>query len=141
MNQNQSNNFSFYVEMFDAEFSRITGDVSECRGDILSPVEPSNDLQIQKILEITNKASYERYMYNATPEVILANLILQILAIINGEEVSTTSLSSAGNQVFQALSQSKKFNLDEACEGFEFYENNPLRAQAEKAIARLRKKR
>ena len=101
---------------------------------VVKPIGGLN-AKLNRILEHTNRASNERYLSNATTEVILANLILQILSEINGEDTG----ADKQDHVFQLLSQSRKFNLDEACAGFDFYENNPYRAVAEKSIAKLRK--
>ena len=156
------NQFEFYIKKFDDDFRTIMGvsDFVDKGLDEAEEFEPENlkkttpplqrefaltatpehdtlDFKLQRILGYTNYASNERYMSNSTPEVILANLILQILSEIAGDTINPND----DLQVFQSLSRSKKFNLDEALCGFEFYENNPHREKAERSIARLRKKR
>jgi len=78
---------------------------------------------------------------------VLANLITHILAESdNLSELKPVTaptkkeLKDASNELFQMLSNGRKVELNEAFEGFDFFEQNPYKKAAEKKIAKCKRK-
>jgi len=90
------------------------------------------DPRFDNIRKITNQASQARYLASQDPEIILANLIMQIL-----EETEGTA--TCEKTLLDDLCEAPR-KLEEVLPGFEFYDNNPYRAKAEKRLAKLRRK-
>jgi len=90
--------------------------------------------RIDNIRRATNLASQARYLATQDPEVILANLIMQIL-----EETEGQTGSSESRTILDDILLSPR-KLEEVLPGFEFYDNNPYRAKAEKRLEKIRRK-
>ncbi|MCL2846391.1 MAG: hypothetical protein FWE38_01750 [Firmicutes bacterium] len=90
--------------------------------------------RLYNIRNHTTAASQARYMATHDSEVILANLIVQVLTETDGEE-------GAGDAAIDLMATTKSVDLEEALAGFDFYEENPYRKQAEKRLAKLERKR
>ena len=127
----------------------IKESLSEIIGEIITHIERLDNTinyeieslrtRFDNIRNIANNASKARYLASQTHEVILANLIMQIL-----EESDTGKASTYTNDetsLLNELASSKSMKLEEVLEGFDFYDNNPYKAQAEKYLARAKKKR
>ena len=97
--------------------------------------EKSIDERIENIRRYTNQASQARYLGTQDPEVILANLIMQILE----ETECVGGNGEHANFLDEILCSPRK--LEEVMPGFEFYDNNPYREKAEKRLEKLRRKR
>jgi len=129
-------NDNHYLERFDTEFKNIFPNTISVTHNRQCKSFTSTNLskRLENIKIITNRASRMRYMASQEPEVILATLINQILEEINGVEKE--------NEFFAELSSTPKdVTLDNILVGFEFYDNNPFRIEAEKRLEKLRRKR
>jgi len=92
-------------------------------------------------------ASKIRYMPGTDADAVLANLITQVLLesdkldelkpIIQKEPDTKT----ASEDLYQLLTASRSVAMDEAFQGFEFYDNNPYKKIAEKKIAKIQKRK
>ena len=99
-----------------------------------------NDLRarLYAVRDMANAASQSRYLATQTHEVILANLIMQVL---NETNLESSPQDDENSFFFDVLASSKELKLEEALEGFEFYDNNPYKEKAEKYLARIKRKR
>ena len=137
----QENN---YTKRLEEAFERIMEgcrDVPQFKTDIESLRE-----RLINICNFANRASSDRYLKNAQPEVILANLITQILSEadkIDELKPANTSDDDGIKQedFFEVLAGTKELKLDEALSGFEFFDNNPYRIKAERKLAKLKSKK
>ena len=93
--------------------------------------------RLVNVRNMANAASQARYLATQTHEVILANLIMQVL---NETNMSNESFSE-DSFFFDVLASSRELKLEEALEGFEFFDNNPYKEKAEKYLARIKKRR
>ena len=128
--------FDMYLDKFDRDFFEIrekSAEETKYEETMERVKMVFNDTEkLNKILLHTNEASAARYMASNTPEVILANLIMQILTAIEGED--------ADNDLLKLLAQ-ENIKLEDALESFEFYKNNPYKDKAEKKLAELEEKK
>lgn len=89
--------------------------------------------QLQKISDVTNRISSERFNPNANMDVLLADLIDSILQILNG--------SAAEDDFFRLLNEERTVKLDDALTEFDFYRDNPYKSKAEKYLAKIEAKK
>jgi len=94
--------------------------------------------RLHNIREFANYASRARYLKNAQPEAILANLIMQILS---ESDETVKDLPRHEQDFFEILAGTKELKLEEALSGFEFFDNNPYRINAEKRLEKIKGKR
>ena len=139
---------SNYTKRLEDAFKLImegyAGVVPQYKSDIESLRE-----RLVNIREFANNASSARYLKNAQPEVILANLITQILSEADEMDKlkpvrTTTSAAIEARKTkdfLEVLAGSKELKLDEALSGFEFFDNNPYRIKAEKQLAKIKAKK
>ena len=121
------------LEHVQRNLSEITQSVPEYKSEIESLRE-----RLLNIRDSANKTSEARYLKDADTEVLLANLIMQILDETGDIEKLKPVISVPGqNDFFEILAGSKELKLDEALEGFDFFDNNPLREKAEKRLAKI----
>jgi len=114
--------------------------------------------RLQNIRQFANQASECRYLATNDPEIILANLIMQTLEeSSNIEKLKPIKSPKRGKRgtateeeetqettdidFFELLATSKELKLDEALEGFEFFDNNPFKKGAEKKLKKIDKKK
>jgi len=112
--------------------------------------------RLQNIRQYANSASEARYLASNDPEIILANLIMQTLEESSNLEAlkpiktpkKKKRASTEGNpdeisdvDFFELLASSKELKLDEALAGFEFFDNNPFKKNAEKKLQKIDKKK
>lgn len=153
----------YYIKQLEAEFQTIIKGQSEKLENVrhnvgelakYSQVVPVYKSEIESLRErlenvkdFANRASEQRYLKGQNIEVLLANLITQILTETNDidkQKPLKTSSKAAGNRgedFFEVLASTKELKLDEALEGFEFYEQNPYKSKAEKKLAKMEAKR
>jgi hypothetical protein len=95
-------------------------------------------------------ASKVRYMPDADIDAVLANLITQIL--LESDKIdelkpvvqnvpNIPDIKTKSDELFQMLSHTRNVAMDDAFQGFDFYENNPLKKKAEKKIAKIQKRK
>jgi len=135
-----------YTKRLEDAFTRIMQgyrEVPQYKSDIESLRE-----RLVNIRNFTNRASSARYLKDAQPEVILANLITQILSEADEinvlkpvRQTSQTAGDKAAKDFFEILAGSKELKLDEALSGFEFFDNNPYRIKAEKRLEKIKRKK
>jgi len=94
--------------------------------------------RLDYIRDITNDASAARYMGAYDTDIILNDLISKVLDAVEGVE---PEVESATQEFFTAMLKAPQKELEQIFEGFEFYENNPYKDQAERALAKLRRKK
>ena len=123
-----------FLDKFDRDFFNIRTNFCTPYDHACARIKyvQSDAEKIDNIRSITNAASQSRYMDVNTAEVILANLIMQILAEIEGAHQEDDVIK----MIFQ-----DKVELEEALEPFDFYKNNPYKEKAEKNLAKLEQKR
>lgn len=131
-----------YIKRLDDEFQGIMKNQA-CRFGLLreNVAALGNELEerLTKIREYANAASEQRYL-KGDCEMILANLIMQVLE----ETDKTLGAQSTVQKVedfFEVLAANRELKLDEALEGFDFFDNNPYKAKCEKKLAKLERKR
>jgi len=136
-----------YTKRLEDAFKRImtgyAGVVPQYKSDIESLRE-----RLINIREFANRASSVRYLKDAKPEVILANLITQILSEADEMDklkpvrpVCSAADEKKAEDFFEVLAGSRELKLDEALSGFEFFDNNPYRVKAEKRLAKIESKK
>jgi len=91
-------------------------------------------------------ASKARYFPGTDTEAVLANFITQVLLESDRiDELKPVIAVKApvmdSDEFFEALSTTRDLTLEEAFEGFDFYDNNPYKQTAERTLAKLNKKR
>lgn len=133
-----------YTKRLEDAFKRIMEGyhvVPQYKSDIESLRE-----RLVNIRDFANRASSARYLKDAKPEVILANLITQVLSeadeMDKPKPVRQTRLYDSAKKAedfFEVLAGSKELELDQALSGFEFFDNNPYRVKAEKRLEKLKK--
>jgi len=117
--------------------SEMTRDLPQYKTEIESLRE-----RLLNIRENANRASEARYLKDAEPEVLLANLITQVLDETSDMEKLKPVIAVPGqNDFFEILAGSKELKLDEALEGFDFFDNNPYKDRAEKKLAKIHAKK
>jgi len=133
--------FSHIVQEFDEFYSRIADSQGQSvfLGEERTPfreVQKKKTLEerIDNIRRVTNQASEARYLATQDPEVILANLIMQVL-----EETEGQDGMSDGRTILDDILMGPR-KLEEVLPGFEFYDNNPYRAKAEKRLEKIRRR-
>ncbi|MCL2569817.1 MAG: hypothetical protein FWE16_01255 [Firmicutes bacterium] len=89
--------------------------------------------KLENIRDYTNNASQARYLATHPAEIILANLIMQILSEIEGEQMD--------DNVIKTLYHEKSVDLEEALEAFEFYHDNPYKEMAQRRLEKIERKR
>jgi hypothetical protein len=137
-----------FLKRFEAEFNRIMEEIS-VYSSIVPQYKTENESlreRLENIRAWAEEASKARYMQNTDTDAVLANLVTNILAE-SGDldklkpKVQKPDIKAASDELFQLLSTAQHCNLDEAMKGFDFYDNNPLKKQAEKKIAKIKKKK
>jgi ribosome-binding ATPase YchF (GTP1/OBG family) len=134
-----------YTKRLEDAFKRIMSGYAEVVPQYKSDIESLRE-RLENIRDFTNKASSARYLKNAQPEVILANLITQILGEADEiDKLKPLQETKAGEMTkkdfFEVLAGSKELKLDEALSGFEFFDNNPYRKKAEKRLEKIKSKK
>jgi len=91
-------------------------------------------------------ASKARYIKNTDLEALLANFITQVLVESDKIHELKPVVASEKKQInnddfFEILATSKDIKLEDALEGFDFYDNNPYKEKAEKNLAKINKKK
>jgi len=92
-------------------------------------------------------ASKIRYLKNTDVDAILANLIAQILLETdNLDELKLVEPEEPAKPVdgegfFEVLASCKNVKLEDALQGFDFYDNNPYKKTAMKKLAKIEKKK
>lgn len=135
-----------YTKRLEDAFKRIMEGYHDVVPQYKSDIESLRE-RLVNIKEFANRASSARYLKDAKPEVILANLITQILSeadeIDKLKPVRSTSAVGAkkAEDFFEVLAGTKELKLDEALSGFEFFDNNPFRIKAEKRLAKIKSKK
>lgn len=136
-----------YTRRLEDAFKRIMEGYRDVVPQYKSDIESLRE-RLVNIKEFANRASSARYLKDAKPEVILANLITQIL--LEADEMdklkpvrSASGLSGSKKveDFFEVLAGTKELKLDEALSGFEFFDNNPFRIKAEKRLAKIKSKK
>jgi predicted RND superfamily exporter protein len=136
-----------YTKRLEDAFARIMTGYREVVPQYKSDIESLRE-RLVNIREFTNVASSARYLKNAQPEVILANLITQILSEADEmdklkpvETARSFAEAKRAEDILEVLAGSKELKLDEALSGFEFFDNNPYRKKAEKRLAKIKSKK
>lgn len=134
-----------YTKRLEDAFKRIMTGYGEVVPQYKSDIESLRERLIN-IREYANLASSARYLKDAQPEVILANLITKILA--EADEMNKLkpvmplkSTAKKTDDFFEVLATSRELQLDEALSGFEFFDNNPYRVKAEKKLEKIKQKK
>jgi len=134
-----------YTKRLEDAFKRIMTGYGVVVPQYKSDIESLRE-RLLNVREYANRASSARYLKDAQPEVILANLITKILA--EADEIDklkpvTASRSTAQktDDFFEVLATSRELQLDEALSGFEFFDNNPYRIKAEKKLEKIKQKK
>jgi len=138
---------NLYTKRLEEAFTRIMTGYREVVPQYKSDIESLRE-RLVNIREFANRASSARYLKDAKPEVLLANLIAQVLAEADEMDKlkpvgSAKVLEEArkAENFLEVLAGSKELELDEALSGFEFFDNNPYRMKAEKRLAKIKSKK
>ena len=136
-----------YTKRLEDAFKRIMQGYGNVVPQYKSDIESLRE-RLVNIRDFANRASSARYLKDAQPEVILANLITQILSEADEMDklkpvkpASPAIGDRRAKDFFEVLAGSKELQLDEALSGFEFFDNNPFRIKAEKRLARIKSKK
>jgi len=102
--------------------------------------------RLENIRGWAESASKARYLPNNDPDAVLANLISQILnESDNIDELKPVIPKKQklvdSDELFEVLASSRDIKMEDAFRGFDFYDNNPYRASAEKRLANIEKKK
>ena len=98
--------------------------------------------RLSNLRDCANKASEARYLKDAQPEVLLANLIAKVLTESSDLEKLKPVVASENEEDFlQILASTKELKLDDALEGFDFFDNNPYKTKAEKKLEKIKTKK
>ena len=137
-----------YLKRFEAEFHKIVKEISMLSESLPQYKSENESLRerIENIRGWAEAASKVRYLKDTDHEAVLANLITQILKesdnldelkpiIAEKQDVKATS-----DVLFQLLQTSRNVEMEEAFRGFDFYDNNPYKKEAEKRIAKIKKR-
>ena len=120
-----------------ANLKQVTQVVPQFKSEIESLRE-----RLENIRDCANQTSESRYLDGAKPEVLLANLITTVLdETAEMEKLKPVIEEVADDDFFEILAGSKELKLAEALQGFEFYDNNPYKAKAEKKLVKIKEKR
>jgi len=138
-----------YLKRFEAEFRAIMQEVSMYTSVIPQYKSENESLRerLCNIREWVEAASKIRYMSGTDSDAVLANLIANVLPECTDlQELKPTTpkepdIKSASEELFNMLVNSRNVAMDEAFEGFEFFENNPYKKVAEKKIAKIQKRK
>ena len=138
-----------FLTRFEAEFRKIMDEINTY-SSVIPQYKTENESLRERIDNIrawAEAASKLRYLPDSDPDAVLANLITHILAESdNLSELKPVTaptkkeLKDASNELFQMLSNGRKVELNEAFEGFDFFEQNPYKKAAEKKIAKCKRK-
>ena len=121
------------IEHIKRNLSEITQTVPQYKTEIESLKE-----RLVNIRDCANRASEARYLKDAESEVLLANLIMQVLEETSDMEKLKPMVTVIDeNDFFEILASTKELKLNEALEGFEFFDNNPYKEKAEKKLAKI----
>ena len=138
MTQDSTND---YIGRLEEAFQRIMSGYREVVPQYKSDIESLKERLIN-IREFANVASKARYLKDAQPEIILANLITKILAESDEiDKLKPVRSMCEETDFFEVLAGTKELKLDEALSGFEFFDNNPYRIKAEKRLAKMKAKK
>jgi len=118
-----------YLERFEQEFKKIMDEVS-MYSQVIPQYKSENESlreRINNIREWVEIASKMRYLPNTDPDAVLANLITNILPECNKIEdlkpvTQAPDIKTASDELFHILASSRNIELDEAFEGFDFFE-------------------
>jgi len=102
--------------------------------------------RLQNIRSWVEDASKKRFIHKTDKDALLAILITQILT--ESDNISELKLVEPANlkpidgtDFFEVLASNRDIKLDEALEGFDFFDDNPHRKAAEKTLAKIEKKK
>jgi len=138
-----------YLRRFEQEFRNIMNEVSTYTA-IIPQYKSENDSLRERLENIRGwieAASKMRYLPGTDADAVLANLITNVMPECNAiEELKPVvpkepDIKSASDELFSMLVNSRGVDMDEAFEGFDFFENNPHRKAAEKKIAKMNKRK
>lgn len=116
---------------------------------VIPQYKSENDSLRERLLNVRDwaeAASKARYLPGTDPDAVLANLIAQILVESDKIDELKPVVSEpeknkdASNDLFELLTYSRGVAMDEAFQGFDFFDNNPYKKQAEKKIAKIQKR-
>jgi len=151
-NGNGKREVDYYLQRLDDDFRAIIEnqkrnitDLAREMGEFKSEIESLRE-RLHNIRGWTEAASKIRYLPNTDPDAILANLIDQVLLESNNiaelKPVHPTKVEQLeSEEVFDILAKARDVKIEEAFEGFDFYENNPYKESAEKKLAKMEKKK
>jgi len=136
-----------YLKRFEMEFRSIIDEIGALQTALpqyKTAVESLRE-RLDNIRGWVEVASKIRYMQDADPDAVLANLIAQILIETDDLDklkpvVKEPDLETTSNDLFKLLGKSNSIDLDDAMSGFDFYDNNPYKKSAEKKIAKIKRK-
>jgi len=137
-----------YVKRFEKEFRTIMGEIKVIK-DVIPQFKTENESlreRIHNIRQWAEVASKVRYQSDANADAVLANLITQILLETDNVEELKPVLKEAvihhvSDEIFTMLNHAPNQSLEEAMQGFDFYENNPYKKIADKKIKKFEKKK
>ena len=137
-----------YLKRFEAEFHRILDEIN-MYSTVIPQYKTENESLRERIANIrgwAEAASKIRYMPHTDADAVLANLITQVLIEsdkldeLKPVEQKVPDLR-VSDELFQMLSKSRNVKMDEAFEGFDFFDNNPYKKAAEKKIAKIQRRK
>jgi hypothetical protein len=91
------------------------------------------DEKLQRIAEVTNRISAERFGDKPQFDILLADLIDEILRILNDSECD----GGSGDSIFSLLNKERSVKLEDALMEFDFFQNNPYKDKAERYLAKI----
>ena|GEM_PF-1007640 len=98
--------------------------------------------RLEIIRDCANKASEARYLKDAQPEVLLANLVAKVLTeTADMEKLKPVIAELDEGDFLQILAGTRELKLGDALEGFDFFDNNPYKGKAEKRLAKIKAKK
>ena len=148
-----------YLKRFEDEFARIRDEVN-MYSDVLPRYKSENESLRERLRNIrtwVEDASKMRYLPSditidannmpteADAEAVLASLVTNILLETdNLDELKPTfqheKIKTVSDTLYELLGKRNNIEIDEAFQGFDFYEDNPYKKAAEKKIAKLNKR-
>jgi hypothetical protein len=123
-----------YLKRFETEFQTIFNEISMFSNKVLRE-------HLANIRGWAEAAENIRAMQDADVGAVLDNLIAQIKIETDKIGDARQVAAEKKDELTQLLSKARNVEITEAFEGFDFYDNNPLKRKAEKKIAKLERKR
>jgi len=138
-----------YLKRFESEFHAILNEIT-MYSSVIPQYKDENASLRERIANIrgwAEAASKVRYQSGADVDAVLANLITQILLEsdkmdelkpVTPKPVDKKNISE---DLYQLLTTSRNVAMDEAFQGFDFYDNNPHKKEAERKIQKIQKRK